>query len=872
MSHQNHRITDRTVRRFSGGLWLLASAVIFANTLAHAQITDFAGYNSNVNGPVYALAVQADGKALVGGTSAVGTQAQSGIVRLLPTGQVDPDFSALINISSTVEAVAVQSDGQILIGGNFIAVDGTAKSFLARLHADGTLDTGFATAGSANNDVSAVALQPDGKILIGGSFTSYAGAAHNHIARLFADGSIDPSFNSGTLGVISGVPTIEKFLVLPNGTMVVGGRFDSIGGTSRVGIARFFSTGTLDLNFDLQLSANAAVYALALQMDGNILLGGQFTTLRGTVINRIARVLDNGTLDAGFNPGTGPNAFVHSLVLRPNGALVIGGMFTSYAGSAYNHVAGVNNDGTIDFSFTIGTGAGTSGNLLRSIALQADGNVLIGGDFVTVNGITRNHVARLTANGLLDGGFASPFSTADAVGGVSVQTDGTIVVGGFFSTVGGQSRKNIVRLLATGSLDTSFAPGTGADSVVSALASQTDGRVLLAGDFAHYNGTTRGMIARAKYDGTLDTLFAPTPGTNGQMLGLLLQPNGKVLLLGGFTTVNGQPRQSLARMNSDASLDTTFTADLSGFDYLQSFALQADGKILIAGRCTDAVCVMPSSRVARLNSDGTQDNSFTVTTGVLGPDQQSLTGLAVQPDGRILIAGDFISYAGQPRLRAARLLSNGAFDSSFDPGTLLSDNVNAMALQADGRVIVGGNFGSTSGSTRDLLARLNADGSLDSSFYDDGMDGTPSGMSLQPDGRLLLSGGFTLSGGHSYNKITRKILPDAATQSLTVNANGTVFTWLRGGSSPELTVPPVLECSYHPSGSGGVIITLGAMQRIPGGWQITSTAPIRIDNYFNITATSYATAASTFGDSSQQVIQSSARVITVDRIFSNGWQ
>lgn len=270
MSHKNQPIADPSARRFSDWLWLLATAIIFGNTGAHAQITDFAGYNSNVNGAVYALAVQADGKALVGGTSALGTQAQSGIVRLLPTGQVDPNFSALINIASTVEAVAVQSDGQILIGGNFTTVDGTAKSFLARLHADGTLDTSFAAAGSANGDVSAIALQTDGKILIGGSFTTYAGAAHNHIARLFADGSIDANFNSGSLGVLSGVPTIEKFLVLPNGMLLLGGRFDSIGGTSRVGIARLFGNGALDLNFDLQLSANAAVYALALQVDGDI--------------------------------------------------------------------------------------------------------------------------------------------------------------------------------------------------------------------------------------------------------------------------------------------------------------------------------------------------------------------------------------------------------------------------------------------------------------------------------------------------------------------------------------------------------------------------------------------------------------------------
>ncbi len=869
MSYQNHRTIYRTARRFSGWLCLLASVLIFSG--AHAQVTDFAGYNPNMNGAVYAMALQADGKALIGGAyTTVNGQTQPGIVRLLATGQADSGFAALTNSGSAVEAVAVQVDGQVLIGGTFTTVDGTAKSYLARLHIDGTLDTGFATGATANGDVSAIALQPDGKILIGGSFTTYAGVARNHIARLFADGSLDSTFSTASLGVVSGVPTIEKFVVLPNGTVLVGGRFDSIGGTTRVGIARLYSTGVLDPNFNLQLSSVASVYAMVVQADGSLVLGGEFTAVLGTAINRIARVLANGTLDSGFVIGTGPNAFVHAIGLRANGALVIGGNFTAYAGASYSRIVGLNSDGSVDTSFVIGSG--TSSNLLRTIAVQSDGNVLIGGDFVTVGGITRNHLARVFATGLLDSGFASPFASGDGASAVNVQTNGTIVIGGFFSTIGGQPRKNIVRLLANGTLDSSFTPGTGADSVISTLATQTDGRVLLGGYFANYNGTARGGIARANYDGTLDTVFAPSSGVNGQMYGLLLQADGKVLLFGGFTMVNGQPRQNLARMNSDGSLDATFTADLAGFAYLQSIALQAGGKIVIGGRCDDAICSVPSNRVARLNSDGTPDNTFTVTTGVLSPGQQFLSGMVVQPDGRIVIGGDFLSYAGQPRMRAARLMSDGAFDASFDPGSLLSDNVSALALQANGRVIVGGNFTTLNGSTQSYLARMNSDGSVDTSFTDDGIGGTPGGFSLQTDGRLLVNGGFAFSGGHSYNKITRKILPEPATQSLTVSANGTVFTWLRDGSSPELALPPVLTYSYRPSGGLAVSGTIGTMQRIAGGWQISRSTPIRLDGYFFLNATAYAPAASGFGTVSQQVIQGSARVITIDRIFSGGFQ
>jgi hypothetical protein len=146
------------------------------------------------------------------------------------------------------------------------------------------------------------------------------------------------------------------------------------------------------------------------------------------------------------------------------------------------------------------------------------------------------------------------------------------------------------------------------------------------------------------------------------MYGLLMLPNGKVLLFGGFSMVNGQPRQSLARMNSDGSLWirlSPFCLTITGFTaYLQSVALQADGKVVIGGRC-DMIpsAMLTSNRVARTDGDGTWDNSFTVTSSVMVRDQRFLSGLLVQPDRRILIGGDFVSYAGQPRLRAARCCS-----------------------------------------------------------------------------------------------------------------------------------------------------------------------------------------------------------------------
>jgi uncharacterized delta-60 repeat protein len=321
-------------------------------------------------------------------------------------------------------------------------------------------------------------------------------------------------------------------------------------------------------------------------------------------------------------------------------------------------------------------------------------------------------------------------------------------------------------------------------------------------------------------------------------------------------------------MNSDGSLDTGFVPDITGFDDINSQALQPDGKILIAGPCSSSTCATPSSRVARLNSDGTQDAGFTVATATLSSNQGQLTGLLLQPDGRIIIAGDFTDCAGQPRLRVARLLGNGTLDSSFDPGSVASDNISAVALQADGRVLIGGNFTLNNGSTEDWLARLNTDGSLDTTFGDVIINGTPGGISLTGDGHLLINGAFTFAYGHSYNKIARYNMPEAATQSLSASADGTVITWLRGGSSPELTLPPTLTFSGGSSGSG----TLGTMQPIAGGWRITAPNAINIDAYYTVTATGFSTGAATFGNGSQELVRSSARFFTSDRIFADGFE
>jgi len=216
-------------------------------------------------------------------------------------------------------------DEKIIIGGSFSSYNGIARSKIARLNADGTLDGSFSVGTGADYWIQTTAMQPDGKIIIGGYFTSYDGTAMNNIARLNADGSLDGSFTVGT-GANNRVQTIA---IQPDGRIIIGGYFTSYNGTARNRIARLNADGTLDGSFTVGTGASGVVKTTAVQSDGKIIIGGAFPSYDGTVVNRIARLNVDGTLDGSFTVGTGANDDVNSITMQADGEIIIGGVFTS---------------------------------------------------------------------------------------------------------------------------------------------------------------------------------------------------------------------------------------------------------------------------------------------------------------------------------------------------------------------------------------------------------------------------------------------------------------------------------------------------------------------------------------------------------------
>jgi uncharacterized delta-60 repeat protein len=782
------------MRRFflNTAIWTMMGLRLFIARDAKAQ-SAADNFDPGANNLVLALATQTDGKIIVGGSFSMlggggtGTAERHFIGRLNLDGTIDGAFDPGAN--AAVQTLAVQPDGKILVGGSFTMIGGgamgmTMRNRIARLNADGSVDMSFDP--GASGAVTAIALQPDGKILVAGSFTGLGGTTgtttRNRIGRLNSDGSLDMTFDPGASG-----GNVTALLVQEDSRILVGGTFTGLGGgtgtmTTRNRIGRLNPNGTVDLGFDP--GANGQVISFAVNADGRIVVGGIFGMLGGggtgtNTRNGIGRLNPNGTIDGSFNPGA--NSSVNTLFVQADGKILVGGGFGMIGGggtgmTTRNHIARLNLDGSVDSSFNPG-----ANNTVVSLIALPDGRILAGGVFTMMGGggtgtFTRNRIARLAGDGLLENTF-NPGATNTVIA-LSMQTDGKLLVGGAFDNLAATPRADIGRLNSDGSIDPDFDPG--ANQSVRALTVQPDSKILAGGTFTFIAGAGRTNIARMTSAGALDSL---NPGLQNDVRTIVVQPDGKILIGGIFAQVAGQMRQRLARLDSAGTLDTSFNPGANG--NVNALALQSDGKILVAGGFNmiggGGTGNTARTAIARLDSAGNVDLSF--DPGV----DSGVNAVVVQPDGKIVIGGFFFMAGGggsgnTPRMRLARLNADGTLDMTFDPGA--DGNVEALALQTDGKILVAGAFFNLAGDSRSKIGRLNPDGTLDTSF-NPGANTTVNGFAIQPDGKIVAAGTFMTLGGQGRVRIGR-LTNSIALQELMAGTNGTVLTWLRSGSSPEL--------------------------------------------------------------------------------------
>jgi uncharacterized delta-60 repeat protein len=190
-----------------------------------------------------------------------------------------------------VRTIIQQSDGKLVVGGDFITYSGFANNYIVRINSDGTKDTTFNIGTGFNGFVRTVIQQSDGKLLVGGDFTTYSGSANNRIVRINTDGTKDTTFNMGTGFDASIIPIIHHFLPL----FLVGGNFTTYSGSANNRIVRLNSDGTKDATFNIGTGFNDIVIPIIQQSNGKFLIGGNFTTYSGSVAERMVLINPDGT-------------------------------------------------------------------------------------------------------------------------------------------------------------------------------------------------------------------------------------------------------------------------------------------------------------------------------------------------------------------------------------------------------------------------------------------------------------------------------------------------------------------------------------------------------------------------------------------------
>lgn len=713
--------------------------------------TDDGSIGDGFDNTVRTLSLQFDEKLIVGGDYLNLNGIPSPyLTRLNGDGSIDESFNTGTGFNGKVYSCSILPDRKIIIGGSFTAYNGVSSGRLIRLNTDGSADTSFnTTIGATNGIIYKACPQTNGKIILVGSFTKYNNVTVNRIARILPDGALDTSFNTGSGSSLS----ITNVEILADDKLLLTGNFTAFNGIAANRIVRLFPDGQVDQSFNIGTAFNDDVNAIAVQADGKIIAGGKFTSYNEISANRIIRLHPDGTPDTTFLSGSGLSKdAVQVIKINAAGTIAIGGSFNGfYNNSEVSRLFFLNQDGTLKNDFY--TGSGPESASVLALESDTEGSWYIGGSFSVFDGQNQGRLAKINADGEYDTGYLSAgigFNNS-VLKVLALENKQTMVFGNFNKFNGTYSSK-IARLLENGTLDDTFNVGQqGANNVIKTAVQQVDGKIIFSGNFTRYNGLTCTRIARILADGTVDENFNTGSGFNNQVYAMALQPDQKIIVGGNFSLYNNAPANRIIRLLPDGLPDTSFSVGLGANAIIYVILVQPDGKILVGGRFTSFDDHSVSGLV-RLNSNGSIDSSFDTGTGF----DKNVYALNLQSDQKIIVGGSFLMYNGISQKRILRLHPNGDLDTTFDSGTGFSKgDILSILIQPDDRILLGGTFSGTYKTIPSLrIIRLLKTGEYDNSFQA-ALNNKLHSMSFTADHKLMIGGDFNSVSGISKHRIAR---------------------------------------------------------------------------------------------------------------------
>lgn len=534
-----------------------------------------------------------------------------------------------------------------------------------------------------------------------------------------------------------------------NGGVIIGGDFTTVNGYGRGNIARLLPDGTLDPAWNP--SADGAVHAIAVDpVSGDVYAGGDFSVIGARNRAHLAKLTGAGTgaVDASWNPS--PNSTVEALAVDGSGNVYVGGWF-GYIGGQYREC----------LAKLSGSGAGAVDaawnpspycDQVYALALDGSGNIFVGGWFTSISGWGRKCIAKLSASGTgqLDINW-NPLGADSYVYALALDGAGHVYAGGYFANVGGQSRKFIAKLSSTGNGDVDATWNPSANSSVEALAVDGSGNVYAGGNFANIGGKLRYFVAKLSGSGSGDADAAWNPSPNGNLVhALAIDGSGNLHVGGNFTSIGGQPRVAYAVLSGSGTPSTVVADAEVTKGSVKAMARQPDGGVIVGGNFLKANGA-PHANLLRLKPDGTLDPNWNPSSN------NSVYALAVDGNGDVYAGGAFTSVNGTTRRYIAKLSGSGSgnVDATWNP--FANFWVLSLALDGSGNLYAGGWFGYIGGQTRSRIAKLSASGTgmADVDWNPAAVGGDVYALALDGNGHLYVGGNFTGIGGLNRSHLAK---------------------------------------------------------------------------------------------------------------------
>jgi len=630
--------------------------------------------------------------------------------------------------------MAVQPDGKIIIGGFFTTVNGFARNNLARLNPDGTVDVDW-NPNAVGAGVYALALSGT-NLYVGGQFTSVGGQTQDNLAKLdLITGQSDPAWkpNPRTDGFFNGNGRVVSLAAFGGKVYAAGFFYQSTGDFSHAYLARFDAGGSGSVDGSWNPSPNNWVTQIAANST-NLFVAGNFTSIGGQSRTYLAK-LDtvSGAADAVWNPG--PNTTLNTLTLDGTN-LYVGGGFTSVGGQSRNYVAQLSiYSGNANPGWNANASSVLNGNV---VSLGVVGtNLFLAGSSTNVGGLACNTIAKVnTKTGAADASWSANPNQLNSVFCMAAAQGGGLLVGGTFQNFGGARSLGMAKLdLVSGVRDGFFQAQVEQPGSVFGLAQQPDGKIIVAGDFYLAGGLERPNLARINTDGSLDLGWSPKSGGRVNTVAV----NGTNVFVGGeFTTMNGLPRNRIAKLNTGTpdAVDTNWNPNAND----SVFVLAATNNDLFVGGRFLNIGGLSRAALAKLSATGTgaaDANWNPNPTGTPYGDPTSYVHGMALVDTNLYVGGNFTFIGGLSRSSLAKLITTGTGAANNTFGGQINRLVSVIVADT-ANVYVGGQF---FGPIGNHVAKFNAVNGAQDSSWNPGVS--------DPSGRFVVSG-LGLNGTNLY--------------------------------------------------------------------------------------------------------------------------